>query len=551
MNLKEKTRNFVKDHYNELGLSKRFIKHDEIIEISEENNLDNMELLNLINEANDEFIESQKSVIFKKFFDLLNSYGGFISNDARFKIRFEIFTRDYDYYDEWGMDDYIDEKNNNYLNSLKSQILKKYDSLFKGFIDKNQRENIKNILKKDNCNLTGLNINKFINELNDKYVEDHKIIILQDFNSFLDSCNDIVTNEDYYKLKSKYAKGNFNFFDEFNMHEKIIQKNKSLICKELNQLLSNEEIINDNVKTKLKIKYNLAYYKFFDEMDLESIIYNHNKKSIPQIIENVFDSTDGCISSSKRQELKSMHYGVINWDLYIDSYNDAFINEISSFGNSSFKYKNVNGNIDLKRTRRNVYHVHTYIKPKRRDLPELNKKDVRISKLILPYKHGHDDAVDFFTRDLMKSVVYLSNYVIDDEIKYLALVAIPPSEMEENACSSMRKSINHIKMLYDQQRLPEGFDYSKKICDYGNLLFRFQTVPKSRSGYRVPIERHMETILCTRRNFIRDDMAFILMDDITTQGNIMYACEGILIKNCVKPEKIFKLAIAETEFVYY
>ena len=292
MNLKEKTRNFVKDHYNELGLSKRFIKHDEIIEISEENNLDNMELLNLINEANDEFIESQKSVIFKKFFDLLNSYSGFISNDARFKIRFEIFTRDYDYYDEWGMDDYIDEKNNNYLNSLKSQILKKYDSLFKGFIDKNQRENIKNILKKDNCNLTGLNINKFINELNDKYVEDHKIIILQDFNSFLDSCNDIVTNEDYYKLKSKYAKGNFNFFDEFNIYEKIIQKNKSLICKELNQLLSNEEIINDNVKTKLKIKYNLAYYKFFDEMDLESIIYNHNKKSIPQIIENVFDSTD-------------------------------------------------------------------------------------------------------------------------------------------------------------------------------------------------------------------------------------------------------------------
>lgn len=546
------TREFIKENYSKLGISKKFIRYSEIIEIKEKYNLNESILLDVIDEGNDKYIDSQKPAVLKEFKQLLNSYKKFIDRKDRSEIRSRFYTRYYDYYNEMGFDDYIDEKNEKYISLKKKWIINKYGAILSNkFIDDSTVNFLKLKLKEDNFNFNeGLNMDKFIKELNDNFIEDEEIKILKEFDSYLSSCNEFITYEMYLNIKLKYSKDYFDFFKKLDFKDKIIEKNKNFINDKLNSYFSSDErIINDDVRFEFKSQFNTKFYKFYDEMELDEKIDQYNIKIEPKIINDFFSSVDGYISDSKLLELKSRDQSVINWDSYIKCYNDAYINGIASLNNNAFRYNNVNGKIVLKQTRRDVFYVHPYIQQYRWDHPNLNKNDVRNSKLLMNYKDGYDDAIDHFTRDLMKAIVYISNYKISDEIKYLALVAIPPSDRCENVNSSMRKSINHIKMLYDQKRLPEDYDYEKIICDYSNLLYRFLTVPKSRSSNRVPLEKHVDTILCTKKNFFKENMAFILMDDITTQGTIMYACEIILIHSGVKQENIYKLAIAETELV--
>ena len=44
-----------------------------------------------------------------------------------------------------------------------------------------------------------------------------------------------------------------------------------------------------------------------------------------------------------------------------------------------------------------------------------------------------------------------------------------------------------------------------------------------------------------------EDAVFIIMDDISTRGTIMNACEDILVENGAKKENIFKFAIYKTQ----
>lgn len=546
------TEDFIKENYVKLGLSKRFITLSEIMEIKEENNLNESILIDEVDKANDIFINSQKTIVLKEFKQILSSHKKFIDENERSKIRKKFYTRYYNFYMELKFDDYIDKKNEKYISLKKKMILDKFNSILSNrFIDDSTVNFLKLKLKEDNFDFNdGLNIDKFIDELNYKFFDSEKIRIFNDFDSFLSSCNEFITYETYLNIKFKYSDDNFDFFEKLNFKDKIIEKNKILICDRLNSYFSSDEkIINDDIQFELKSQLNTKFYRFYDEMGLNEKINEHNKKLKPKIIREFFLSVDGYISDSKRLELKSRDQSVIDWDSYIGCYNEAYLNEIASLNSDSFKYNNVDGKIDVRRTCRDVYYLHPYIQQYRWNYPNLNKNDVRNSKLLMRYKDGYDDAVDKFTRDLMKAIVYISNYKLSDEIKYLALVAIPPSDKCENVNSSMRKSINHIKMLYDQKRLPKDYDYGKIICDYSNLLYRFFSVPKSRSRYRVPLEKHVDTILCTKKNFFKENMVFILMDDITTQGTIMYACECILMYYGVKKENIYKLAIAETELV--
>ena len=44
-----------------------------------------------------------------------------------------------------------------------------------------------------------------------------------------------------------------------------------------------------------------------------------------------------------------------------------------------------------------------------------------------------------------------------------------------------------------------------------------------------------------------EDVAFIILDDISTRGTIMNACEDILINNGVKKQNIYKFALFKTQ----
>lgn len=54
------------------------------------------------------------------------------------------------------------------------------------------------------------------------------------------------------------------------------------------------------------------------------------------------------------------------------------------------------------------------------------------------------------------------------------------------------------------------------------------------------------SIVCTKKDLSDENMAFVLLDDISTRGIIMKVCSDILVKHGVNRKNIYKLAIFAT-----
>lgn len=146
-----------------------------------------------------------------------------------------------------------------------------------------------------------------------------------------------------------------------------------------------------------------------------------------------------------------------------------------------------------------------------------------------------DDDFDYFNNELMKAISVLSNQVIPNNISKLALVSVPSSTVERDAGATMRKSIKCIENWYDEGKTETDFGCKKEIINCGNLLTRISDVITSHlvddSKPRPSYIEHKNSIECSKSEILeRDDVAFIILDDISTRGTIMDACEDILNK---------------------
>lgn len=182
-----------------------------------------------------------------------------------------------------------------------------------------------------------------------------------------------------------------------------------------------------------------------------------------------------------------------------------------------------------------------------------------LSKKLLNYKNYSDDSVDYkddfdyFNNELMKAISVLSNQVIPNNISKLALVSVPSSTVERDAGATMRKSIKCIENWYDEGKTETDFGCKKEIINCGNLLTRISDVITSHlvddSEPRPSYIEHKESIECLKSEILeRDDVAFIILDDISTRGTIMDACEDILIDNGANKENIYKFALFKTKW---
>lgn len=182
-----------------------------------------------------------------------------------------------------------------------------------------------------------------------------------------------------------------------------------------------------------------------------------------------------------------------------------------------------------------------------------------LSKKLLNYKNYSDDSVDYkddfdyFNNELMKAISVLSNQVIPNNISKLALVSVPSSTVERDAGATMRKSINCIENWYDEGKTETDFGCKKEIINCGNILTRISDVITSHlvddSKPRPSYIEHKESIECSKSEILeRDDVAFIILDDISTRGTIMDACEDILIDNGANKENIYKFALFKTKW---
>lgn len=194
-----------------------------------------------------------------------------------------------------------------------------------------------------------------------------------------------------------------------------------------------------------------------------------------------------------------------------------------------------------------------------------------LSKKLLGYKDYSDDSIDYkddfdyFNNELMKAISVLSNQVIPNNISKLALVSVPSSTVERDALATMRKSINCIENWYDEGKTETDFCCKKEIINCGNLLTRISDVNTSHLSKTQPMFydvttsykyksrpsyiEHKNSIECSKSEILeRDDVAFVILDDISTRGTIMDACEDILIDNGANKENIYKFALFKTKW---
>ena len=86
--------------------------------------------------------------------------------------------------------------------------------------------------------------------------------------------------------------------------------------------------------------------------------------------------------------------------------------------------------IKLKKSHHDVYYFYDYI-PKRLWGSEEDKQSIKISQMILRFKDGGYNEVDFFSRKLAKAIVLLVNDCLDDKFTKLALISVPPSKVKK------------------------------------------------------------------------------------------------------------------------
>lgn len=163
---------------------------------------------------------------------------------------------------------------------------------------------------------------------------------------------------------------------------------------------------------------------------------------------------------------------------------------------------------------------------------------IEINEELIKYKN-QNKYIEKFTYSLLKSIIRIYNYYFKDK-NGVALLTVPPSK--KNKTPQTKKSIDLIKK-WDELKF---FEYDFEIYNYYDLLIRNKSVPSSKEGNRT-IKKHKDSIIFNKeKELSNSNMGFIILDDITTSGNSMYACRDILIENGIANKDIISLAIART-----
>lgn len=195
----------------------------------------------------------------------------------------------------------------------------------------------------------------------------------------------------------------------------------------------------------------------------------------------------------------------------------------------------------------NIYFLYDYIKNDDREyyknrnveLSEYVKECIKVNQKLIKYKY-HNKYIPCFTKALFKGVknIYQTYFTDKDGV---ALISVPSSTKDEDP--QTKKSIVAIKKGKEDGE----YEYDFEILDYSDLLIRCKSVKSSSKGGGRSLDKHFKSIIFNEDKELSDlKLGYILLDDITTSGNIIYACRSILIDNGFKNEDIISLTIGRT-----
>ncbi len=213
-----------------------------------------------------------------------------------------------------------------------------------------------------------------------------------------------------------------------------------------------------------------------------------------------------------------------------------------------------NPNINIYISDENIYFLHDYIplrkireyREESQHLSKDVKNKIRISKKILMYKNGKDKAVELFTKEIMGAISILCIRYWDD-IDGIALVSVPASKVDKPHQTT--KSIDLIESWYKKDEIESIYGCDKNIHNFSHLLKRYEDLESahlSDTKTRPTVEDHLNSILCTEEDLSNLNYGFILLDDVSTQGNTMEACKKILMDKGLNEKQILPLVIGDT-----
>lgn len=136
---------------------------------------------------------------------------------------------------------------------------------------------------------------------------------------------------------------------------------------------------------------------------------------------------------------------------------------------------------------------------------------------ILDLKEGKNTAIRYFYN------------LLNEEICEGVTICVVPS-------SNSERKITGISLL--GERLAQNHRINKVY-----FLNREKSIDKLAAGGRRDKEVHMQSISTVRDISVKEDIV-LLMDDVTTTGNSLYACREILIEHGAKSVEMFALGKA-------
>lgn len=186
-------------------------------------------------------------------------------------------------------------------------------------------------------------------------------------------------------------------------------------------------------------------------------------------------------------------------------------------------------------------------------LKKYDSETLELSSKINEYKEYFKHR-EFFTEEIIRGIVHIADEFISEDMK-IGLVALPSSTVKRDNNSSIRKSLKLIGDMHNQGIIESDYGCKNEIINCGWLLYRSKNVKNSHNcdGDERPTKReHLSTIECDKDKLNKfSDIVFILVDDITTKGTIMAACEEKLTQNGIYSMNIHKFALFKTVWWAY
>lgn len=339
----------------------------------------------------------------------------------------------------------------------------------KYYLRKHNTEFFKLIVDAENYNSNDLikNFDQIISKVNSEFIKNEKKILSSSVREDLNSHEGFFTQSDKKKLKVKYKKSYFDYYEYFNIETSINKSNTDFINTEknimrdefYNDLKNINGFITDSEREKFKKKYDKGYSNYYVSLNFGYIIdkrneieYNNKKSDVLNEFKEELSVRKDFITDFDRIQFRKKYtiydydyYDILDFDSFIDEFNKSFsenkLDSLQLLESYEPSIEEIISKIDCEIFSENQIEVEELyveldelVESPIFDLFSMDLNDDETSKLIIKIKKDISDEkisgdisdiLDFYFEQykrIKKQILlnnFLNQYIISDDFKIL------------------------------------------------------------------------------------------------------------------------------------